>query len=365
MKPRRWRRRGGVLVACLAAFAGRAAPPGARAVSVETADVVPRRIVYVIETTGELEADALVVSCEVEGVVREVLFEEGDRVTEGQLLATVDPERYALLSQRAQAARARAAAQLAEVESALARRKALREKDPGWVSEEEILQHTASVAVARAALAEAEAAWRLAEEDARRSRIRSPFAGVIERRRVVPGQHVDVGAQVATLVDLTDVRLRFRLAEAEWARLGEDQEVLFDVDAVPGRRFAARLFHVGRQADPATRTVSCVARVPEPDPSLRAGVFARVRIEIDRREQALAVPEAALLPTEKGYLVFVVEGDVARAREVTLGLHTRDGAVEILSGLSPGETIVTRGAKFLWDGAPIRRQEGAPATGRE
>lgn len=337
-------------------FTASAQPPAGapRALPVEVQVVERRPVAYRLSATGSLEADEMRIACEVPGVVREVLFEEGDAVEAGQVLATVDPERYAIISAKAKAAHERAAAQAREAESALARRRKLRDKDIGWLSEEEILQYEARLSEAQAAAREAEAAWELARQDEARSRIRSPFAGTIERRFLVAGQHVQAGAPAATVVERERMRLRFRLAESESSRIAAGQKVTFRTRALPERAFSGDVFHIAAQADPATRSVECVARVEDPEPLLRAGQFAEIQIELASREDALAVPEAALLPTDKGYVVFVADGAVARERPVTLGLHLVDGTVEIAAGLAPGERIVTRGAKFLKDGMAIQ-----------
>jgi multidrug efflux system membrane fusion protein len=98
--------------------------------------------------------------------------------------------------------------------------------------------------------------------------------------------------------------------------------------------------------------VECLAEAPEPDPSLRPGFFATAAVET-RTARALAVPEAALQPGEQGWVAFVVEGDRARRRPLVLGLRTRDGSVEVLDGLKEGETLVVRGGRVLYDGAPV------------
>ncbi len=341
------------------AFAASAQPPagGARATPVEVETVATRPVDYRLSATGSLEADEIRISCEVSGVAREVLFEEGDAVKAGQVLATVDPERHALLAARAKAAWERSAAQAREAESALTRRHKLREKDPGWVADEEILQYEARLAEARAAAREAELSWEIARQDEERSRIRAPLDGVIERRLVMAGHHIQAGSPVASVVDRARLRLRFRLGEAEVARLAPGRAVSFRTRAFPGRVFDGTVFHIGARTDPATRTVECVARVGNPDALLTAGQFAEIEIGISSREEAIAVPESALLPTDKGYVAFVADGKTARERAVTLGLHLADGAVEIVSGLAAGERVVTRGAKFLKDGMPIQFKE--------
>jgi multidrug efflux system membrane fusion protein len=139
--------------------------------------------------------------------------------------------------------------------------------------------------------------------------------------------------------------------------------VEFAVAAFPGREFRAEVFHVNATADPVTRMVECLAAVAAPDPGLRPGFFASVRASVGREGEALVIPVEAVLPTEKGFLAFVVEGGRARARTVRLGLHTRDGGVEVISGLAAGETLAVAGALALEDGVAVEVAEepGSPA----
>lgn len=337
---------------------GAGAPPK-RAIPVETRPVEARELVVAIDATGSLETDERKLSAEVAGVVRELDFEEGDEVTPDKVLATIDPETYTLRARKAKAATERSEAQREEADHALARRKELRARNEGWVSEEEILQHASRLKEAQATAEESRLLWKLAEEDERRSRIRAPLPGRIERRAVVLGQFLQVGAPVATLVDPSLLRLRFKVTALEASCLEKGQSLSFRVREFPGT-FQAGLFHVSSQADPATRTVECVARVDAPDARLRAGHFTEIRLEVGRKEKAITVPEAALLPTDRGYVAFVAEGRTARRRPVTLGLHTAGGEVEVLSGLAPGDLLVVRGAQLLSDGAAIEPRATAP-----
>lgn len=327
---------------------------GARSYPVEIAPVATRSVDVLFDAAGSLEAEEeVLVVARVPGTVEDVAFKEGDAVTPETVLATIDPARYALGVARAKAARDRSEADRREAEVAYARRKALHEKNPGWVSEEEVTNYEAVLAKAAAALAEAKASLDLAEQDLRESRVRPLRPGTINEKLVRTGQFVDRGVPLARLFDTRRLRLRFRLTESESARLGPAPAVTFRARSFPGRDFPAALYHVSQQADASTRMVDCLAWVENPDGTLRPGFFAEVRVKVATREGAAVVPEAAILPTERGFLAYVVEGDVARERHPTLGLHTQDGFVEVLDGLRPGEALVVRGAHVLKEGAKV------------
>jgi membrane fusion protein, multidrug efflux system len=98
--------------------------------------------------------------------------------------------------------------------------------------------------------------------------------------------------------------------------------------------------------------------------TLRPGAFTEVTVPVGSPRAALVVPQTAVRPTERGFVSYVVEGDVARERLLTLGLRTPDGRVEVREGLRPGDRIVVRGAEALREGAKVEVSPPAEATRR-
>jgi multidrug efflux system membrane fusion protein len=363
-----------------------------RAYRVSVARVETRELSYAVEAVGTLEAyDVVTVPARVEGTLESLTFDEGDAVTTDQVLAVVDGKRYALELEQSrtavasaeaavgtsQARSAQAVAALQEAETAFARRKGLREKNAGWVSEDELTTLGTAVVRCRASLEEARAgekvavaqveekraALAIAAKNGEDARVRSPIAGTIERRHVTAGQYLLAGAPIATLVDGSRLRVRFRVGEAESVRLGNGQEAKFTVAAFPGRPFTAAVVHVNATADPVSRMVECIAAVKEPPRGLKPGFFASVTIVVAREGKAVVVPVAAILPTEKGFTAFTIEDGKAKARTLVLGLHTKDGGVEVLSGLAAGETYAVGGAQSLTDGVAVEIAADAAGGG--
>jgi multidrug efflux system membrane fusion protein len=326
---------------------------GPRSITVEVRPVEERAVAYRIQTTGSLETDEWQATCEVAGAVRTLSFEEGDEVTPDQVLAEIDPERYRLLEARAKAAFQQAGARLSEARSALERRRKLHQRNAGWVPEEELVRLEAAFDAAQAEELQARAEWDLATEDLRRCRLRAPAAGRIERRQIALGRYVTPGTSAATILDTRRLRMRFQVTELEATRLSIGRPITFLVRSRPDEILRGRIFHIAGRTDPASRAVTCVAHVDNPHEALRAGTFAEIEIETGREEKALAVPESAVLPTERGYVAFVVEEGTARRRQITLGLHLTDGDIEVTHGLRAGEALVTRGAHLLSDGAAV------------
>jgi membrane fusion protein, multidrug efflux system len=136
---------------------------------------------------------------------------------------------------------------------------------------------------------------------------------------------------------------------------------VFQTDALPGREFRGQVSFINPAADEASRTVKVKVEVPNPDGALRPGLFAKGRIVTGHRAGVLVVPRAALVSWDtsgRTGLVFVVEGGKARQRAVQTGAASGD-AVEVASGLRPGEEVVTRGGFNLRDGDAVRAGQGA------
>lgn len=331
---------------------------------VALAPVEVRDIDASIQALGSIEAEEEIqVVAAVEGVVTKVAFHEGDRVTSKSVLAEIDPERFRLQAERAKARYEQTEALRQQAQSELKRRDELLRQTPPLVSDEEVERARQELERQRAAAAEAKAAWELAEQDRRRSIVSPVVPGIINRKSVVTGQHVDSDDVLATLVDTRRLRLRFKVTESESVRLKDGLPVTFTTAAWPGREFEARLYHVSRSADTASRMVECLALLDDREAALKPGFFAEVRLSTERRAGALLVPERAVLATENGFVVFEAEGNVARRREVTVGLRAGDGAMEILTGLKPGAVVVTDGNAALQDGSAIE-PVGSPAAPR-
>jgi multidrug efflux system membrane fusion protein len=179
---------------------------------------------------------------------------------------------------------------------------------------------------------------------------------------VETGQYVKLGNTLATLVDTSRLRLRFKVSETESLRAKDGGEVLFRVAALGARSFPARIYHVGDLADPATRQVEVLAWVRNPG-ELKPGFFAEVTLAVESKKGALTVPEGAVQASERGFIAYVVEEGKARVRPIEIGLRTGTGVVEILTGLKAGEPVVIEGSDRLGEGVAVA-EPGAKAEGK-
>jgi len=360
-----------ILLLALPLFAGCGRPqgaaassggPGAQAIPVKAAPVQAQDVTYRIHALGSLEAEEMVqVTAEVEGALSEIRFHEGDRVTPQTVLALIDPERYRLEAERAEANYRKAVADEERAKADLKRREDLARDQ--LVAVEELNRNRRETEGMIAEAAASKAARDIALQNQQRSQIRARRAGVINARQADPGQFVRAGTVLATLVDTSRLRLRFKISEAESLQAKEGQTVSFKVGAAGDREFTGTLYHVSEVADPATRQVEVLAWVKNPG-DLKPGFFAEVDLPTGTRQGVLVVPETAIQASERGFVAFVVEDGKARVREVQIGLRTGGGGVEILSGLKPGEQVIVQGSDRLADGVPVRTAE-SPEAGKQ
>lgn len=327
---------------------------------VEVRPVATQRVEYTVAGVGSVEAyERVLATARVAGVVDRVRFTEGDTVTEGQVLAEVEPERFRLGVVSAEAAHARAVAEKEEAESGLARREAAVKENPGLIRGEEMESFRTRAQTAAANVSAAKAALGQAKLSLRDAYVRAPTAGVIESRTVQTGQYVQPGTVLATLVRRDPLLVRFAVTEPEAARLQKGMDLTFEVRGV-SETLRATILHVAAAADPSTRMVPVTGQVATEQRDLvRPGTFAEVRVGVDAFENALVVPESSIRPSEKGFLAFVVEDGTAKERVLTLGMRTSNGLVEVRQGLEAGEMLVVRGAEALRQDARVRVVEGA------
>ncbi len=339
-----------------AAGGGTRAGGGRRALQfpVEVAPVVARDVEYTVSAVGSIEAfETVQVTARVAGVVDRVRLHEGQNVVPGAILVEVEPQRYKLTVDAAQASLQKTRAAEADARAGVERREKAVAATPGLIPDEEIASWRTRLLTAQADTGEKRAALAQAELNLRDAYVRAPVAGIIETRRVQTGQYVQPGTVLATLIRRDPLLLRFSVPAPEAASLKAGMVARFRLREAnePGE---AKITHVAQAADPISRMVTVTGEIRAADRSaLRPGAFAEVSVPVGSTRAAPVLPPTAVRPTERGFVAFVVEGKVARERLLTLGLRTADGAVEAKSGIKAGESLVIRGAEALRDGAAV------------
>jgi RND family efflux transporter MFP subunit len=360
----------------------------AAAVTVSVAAATEQPIVRFLKVTGTLAAEEEAeVAAEVQGRVIATPVERGTRVAEGSDLIRVSPAEA-----QAQAAEAEAnAAQLegrlglsgtsefdidrvpevanARAQSTLAqgdfdRAKMLFEKK--LLSQSDFDQKSAQAEVARRqfdiarngamqqyqALLAARARVVLARKALADTVVKAPFAGVVGERLVSVGDYVTRGTKVASVLRTNPLRVRLTLPEQYSAEVAVGRSVSFEVDAAPGKKFTGQVRYVSPALEATSRTLIVEAVVPNEAGALRPGSFATALIEQGNRSPGILTPATAVRTVAGTSRVFVVSGNRAEERIVTLGQPVGD-LIEITSGLEAGENVATTGVAQLTDGARI------------
>jgi membrane fusion protein (multidrug efflux system) len=302
-----------------------------------------------IEAAGELLAkESAVIAAEVGGRITLVVLEEGSAVEEGQAVLKIDPERRKLVLASAQAALEEMRAALHKAERRQQRITKLRADNVA--SQETLDEVETELQLAASRLVGAEARFGTAQRTLRDATVSAPFAGLVARRYVSRGEYVEVGAKLFDLVSLDPIEVAFRVAERDSGRVALGQRVEVRVTPFPDEVFEAEVSIVSPTIDPRTRTLRVKAKLDNSDGRLRPGLFAKVDLGVATRENVLVVPEEAVLLRVNGPVVFLLNADRrVERRDVELGVN-RNGSVEVVTGLAPGDRIVERGQSRLVDG---------------
>ena len=327
---------------------------------VEVQTVELRSLVYSVNAVGSVDAfEKVQVTARVPGVVDRVQFTEGQFAKVDDVLVEIEPERYSLAVEAAQAAYDKALASKADAEAGLKRRETVIAQNPGLIPGEEVETWRTKVLVAASDVAQTKSALNQANLNLRDAYVRAPFSGILQTRTVQTGQYVQTGTVLATLVRRDPMLLRFKVPERDAARFRIGMKAQFRVRDNT-QEYSSRIVHIAASADDVTRLVDVTAEVAGGgDAALRPGSFAEITVPVSSEKTAAVIPQTAIRPTERGFLAYVVENDAAVERILTLGMRTADGQVEVLSGLAPGEVLVVRGGEALRDGAPVRTSGGS------
>lgn len=278
------------------------------------------------------------------GRVVEILFETGETVEAGQPLLRLDDS-----IERANLEEARAVMEDPRRQLERARQLLV----GGNVSQARVdeLEKTYTAALAR---------YRVARQRLEERVVTAPFTGVVGFREVDVGARLSETTVITRLEDISLMELQFQVPEVFFSRIRTGQSVQAVSSALPGQVFTGEIAAVDYRIDEVSRAFQVRATLPNPDGAIPAGLFMLVRIVIETRADALLVPEEAIVPENGRTYVFRIEDGKARRVSVQTG-QRRDGEVEVIRGLAPGDMIVTAGVQRLRDGAFVRILNPPPA----
>ena len=314
----------------------------AEAVPVEVARAARHAISASYSGTANLEApgEAQVVA-KTSGVMVQLLAEEGDQVHAGQVLARIDGDRVRLEVQR----------QLATVHKLENNFRRSQE-----LAAQKLVSAEASDQI-RYDLESARASYALARLELSYTNITAPISGVVAQRMVKPGNLIALNAPVFRIVNNSHLEGVLNAPEREMGRLKTGLPLRMVVDAVPGKVFIGKVDRISPVMDSSSGTFRVVCAFNEA-PELRPGMFGRIEVVYDQRQDALTVPRIALLEDEGEPAVYLVVGKKAKRVPVQLG-YTNGELAEVLAGVKEGDLVVTAGKVAIRDGTEIQVIEAA------
>ncbi len=374
-----------------------------RGVEVRVTQIGERDLVSTITATGVVRARRQVnISSDVQGRVIQLNVNEGDEVERDETLLVIDPSRLQAQVARARAALSQASAQVAQqragylqAQRELDRLEALRDRDPGLVTEQALQEAETQVEVQRALLESAEhgvdqarAGVEEAEDDLLRTTIRAPISGRITRLDIEEGETVVVGTMnnpgslLMTISDLSVVEAVLSVDETDIPRVSVSDSAMVELDAFPGNSYGARVAKIGHSAirnqtgatgQGSSVDYEVVLTLLDPPEALRPDLSATADIVVEARPGVLAVPIIAVTtrsqdedaddedaPELEG--VFVVRNGQAHFTPVEIGITGREH-FEVVSGLSPGDSVVSgpfQEIQELRDGQTVQLAESSP-----
>ena len=293
------------------------------------------------------------VSALVPGRVMMLRVAEGDAVAAGQVVAEIDAQPFEDLKRQAAAALDQAKAALENAKLNFERTDRLFKR--GIAAGKEVEDARAQQATAEAGVETAQAALDMAGRQLSRTKVASPIAGQVVKRLVNVGEQVDgTAAQpLAEVASVSVVELAANVPSEHLAVVRVGQAVDVVSDAYGTRTFPGEVIAIAPAVDPATNAALARIRVKNPDAALKVGMFAQARVVIGERKGALTVPPSALSRDVNGQAaVYVVANGVAQRTVVKTGLETKD-AIEILSGVTEGQAVLTSSVHGLAEKARL------------
>ena len=342
-----------------------------RKVSVKVYEVNRGQLTSYLYVTGTtLPLEEAKIGSKVEGIIQEILVDEGDLIKKGQVLIRLEPKDFLLDIDRTKAALKTARAELERA------RHDLEQKSEDWrrlsalyekraISKHRYDSMKAAFSIAKAKvksclsrIKERKAELKLAEKRYQDSVVKAPFDGVVTKKLLHEGEISSLWAynwETLEVMNLNKIKVECEVSEKWKSQLREGIESIIKIDAYPGEEFRGEITTINPMVDPLQRTFRVKILIPNPLYRLTAGMFARIKIVLDVKEDILIIPEKEILERPDGHFVFVVQDGVATRRKISPGI--KEGKwVEVTEGLKEGEMIVVEGSHRLQDGYQVATQ---------
>jgi RND family efflux transporter MFP subunit len=340
-----------------------------------------------IKAPGEVYTEKKVVlKAEVSGVLKKLHVQEGQGVRAGQLLAELDETPYRLEVEQNEASRLKALSELLldrlfqqpELAENTEDFLNLKKAEESWKKAEKAFQEglisqkdlekaqrdyelaligsglkREEIIAASKGLIQAEVSLKISRMKLEKTRIAAPFSGRVTLIKVAPGENIEIGRELMTVVNLSSLKVEARILESEIGKIKVGREAAIHLTAYPGRIFLGRVAAISPLVNPAERTCSVFIHLDNPTEEIKPGMHAEVEIVSEIFPKRLLVPQEAVLVRGGRPLVFVVEGGVAKWRYIKPG-EENERFVEVLEGVSEGEQVIVEGHLTLAHDSAVR-----------
>ncbi|NOY76339.1 MAG: efflux RND transporter periplasmic adaptor subunit [Calditrichaeota bacterium] len=324
--------------------------------SVKTTVVTHRSIKEYHDFTGNILPNRkLKVMPNISGKIARIFVKEGQFVKAGTVIAMLDTEMFSYQLKQAEAGVAVARANLHDMQLNWKRIQELKKK--GSISDQQFEKMRVGYEAAKAKMQQAKAALDMARYQMRSAKMKAPFSGFVGIKYLDEGDIVNPmmpgGPGICTLVDISSVRITTHVSEADFSKLKIGQTVDIHVDTYPDRTFKGVVESVVPVGDPASRSFQVNIRTKNPGYLLKSGMFARLRVLTATHQNVLAIPVDALhLEGQQSFVFTLDSNNVAHKIPIKTGIMEAHW-VEVLSGVTAGETIVTIGKDALVEGERV------------
>jgi len=322
-----------------------AAAPARAAMPVETAEVRVADSDKLLSAVGSLRSEeSVVIAAEIAGRIEKIGFTEGEQAKSGTLLIKLDD---AVLQ--------------AELDRAAANRdlsKSNYQRAENLLKDHAVSKQERDEAYAKWQLDEASV--RLAQAQLAKTRIKAPFAGILGLRQVSLGEYIQPGQPLVNLEAIDKLKVEFSISEKYLAEVKTAQKLELRSDAYPQQTFAAAVYAIDPQVDEQSRSLVIRGFLDNAEHQLFPGQFVKVQLSVATKTDALFIPEQALIPQPKAKLVYKVVDGKAEMVPVKTGTRQK-GWVEVISGLSAGDVVITGGHQKIGPGSPVQALPADPA----
>ncbi|KIO77710.1 cation transporter [Pedobacter lusitanus] len=290
-----------------------------------------------LDITGTIEAnESVALQSEVSGLITGIYFKEGSNVTKGSLLVKINDRdiqaqlQEALTKQNLSATNENRAKQLLQ---------------KGAISQEE---YDTALADLKSLKAQAQ----LIRAQLAKTSIIAPFSGKIGLRSISAGEYITPTKIIANLLSTDPVKVSFSVPEKYMSQIKVNSTITFRTDG-SAQIYTGKVFALEPGINSQTRTLQVKALAPNKNNELRPGSFAKVSLTLDKIDNAILIPNQAIIPVLRGKTVFISQNGKAKQVDVQSGTRT-DENILITSGLKIGDTVLTTGALSLKDDAPVK-----------